>query len=57
MTLVVSRLRWGRAHWRDRTYYLIVAVWVALIFLPFIPVPDEGTGASICGERVVASKG
>ncbi len=31
---MLGRWRWARAHWRDRTYYLLVAAWTALILLP-----------------------
>jgi hypothetical protein len=34
-TLVLGRWRWARAHWRDRTYYLLAGVWTGLIFVPF----------------------
>jgi hypothetical protein len=33
-TLVLGRWRWARAHWRDRTYYLLAAAWTALILVP-----------------------
>jgi hypothetical protein len=35
VTLVLGRWQWGRAHWRDRTYYALAAVWVGLLFVPF----------------------
>lgn len=35
VTLLLGRWRWTRAHWRDRTYYLISAFWLGLIFVPF----------------------
>jgi hypothetical protein len=38
---VLGRWRWIRTHWRDRTYYLLVVLWTALIFVPF---PEPGSG-------------
>jgi hypothetical protein len=35
VTLVLGRGRWAKAHWRDRTYFLIGALWAGLIFVPF----------------------
>jgi hypothetical protein len=34
-TILLSRWRWVRAHWRDRSYYLLIVVWIGLIFVPF----------------------
>jgi hypothetical protein len=39
--IVLGRWRWFKAHWRDRTYYLLGGLWVGLIFVPF---PDPGFG-------------
>lgn len=37
-TLLLGRWGWIKAHWCDRTYYLLVAIWVGLIF---IPIPND----------------
>jgi hypothetical protein len=34
-TLVLGRWRWTRDNWRNRTYYLLAAAWIGLIFVPF----------------------
>ena len=34
-TLVLGRWRWTRDNWRNRTYYLLAALWTGLIFVPF----------------------
>jgi hypothetical protein len=34
-TLTLGGWRWARDHWRNRTYYLLAAVWTACIFIPF----------------------